>query len=202
MKRTIIALCGHIGAGKSSVAREIYNRLDNAMIIPMAGVAKQCVEIITGVDMDERQPDGSYDYSRKSKAKLLPSGSTLGIFMRDFAEAVRSLDEMVWINATFNIIESSSRRYYIIPDIRMYHEFQYLRSLEERSDDYSAYVFRINPDEKLLSSVQYKDGRDGTHVTEADTSRFCVDGSYLNSYGFNNVGLIADSIVKTIHTYE
>lgn len=202
MKKTVIALCGHKGGGKSTVAREIYNRLNDAMIIPLAGVAKQCVELITGIEMDERQPDGSYDYSQKAKTKMVGEDISLGIFIREFAESIRAIDDSVWINATFNNIESTQRRYYIIPDLRMLSEYTYLCNLDNRSDDYSVYIFRINPDEKLLSTMKNNDGRDNEHITETSIRGVCVDGEYTNSYGIYNTSKIAEGIVRTIMMYQ
>lgn len=202
MKKTVIALCGHKGGGKSTVAREIYNVLNDAMIIPFAGIAKQCVELITGIGMDELQPDGSYDYSQKAKTKMVGGNISLGVFIREVAESIRAIDDLVWINGTFNNIESIQRRYYIIPDLRMLSEYTYLCNLDNKSDDYSVYIFRINPDEKLLSVTANNDGRDNEHITETSLNNVCVDGEYTNSYGLSNASSIAKDIVKKIMMYH
>lgn len=171
------------------------------MIIPFAGVVKQCVEMITGVDMDEREPDGSYDYSRRLKSKKLSGGKSIGVFIRDFAESVREIDEMVWINATFNSIESSNRMYYVIPDMRMLQEYTYLYNLDKNSEDYTVFMFRIKADPKLQSLAD-ADGRTDDHPTETGLLNVCVDGEFVNTRGSSSPKQIAESIVKTISMYR
>jgi len=192
IKKTIIALSGKMGCGKSTIARHIYNKLDDAMIIPIAGMAKQCVEIITGVPMAEQQPDGSYDYSQKQKSLLLRSGTDLGVFIREFAESVRSVDKTVWIDATFNIIEESNRKYYIIPDLRMLTEYNFLSQLTN-SDDYEVFIFRI--ESKLSKETG---GRSLSHRTENELDGVTFDANYTNTPPLHNADTIAKQIVNYI----
>lgn len=192
IRKKIIALSGKMGCGKSTIARHVYNKLDNAMIIPLAGVAKQCIEIITGVAMSEQQPDGSYDYSQKQKGMLLRSGMPLGVFIREFAEASRGFDKSIWIDATFNTIESSSRKHYIIPDMRMITEYEFLLGLTN-SDEYEVYMFRI---ESAISKD--KDGRSMSHHTECELDTKQFDAVYKNTPPLHNAELIAKQIVNYI----
>lgn len=192
IRKKIIALSGKMGSGKSTIARHVYNKLDDAMIIPLAGVAKQCIEIITGVAMDEKQPDGSYDYSQKQKGMLLRSGMPLGVFIREFAEASRGFDKTIWIDSTFNTIEGSNRKHYIIPDLRMLTEYDFLLGLTN-SDEYEVYMFRI---ESALSKD--KDGRSMSHVTESELDGKQFDAVYKNAPPLHNAELIAKQIVNYI----
>lgn len=192
IRKKIIALSGKMGCGKSTIARHIYNKLDDAMIIPLAGVAKQCIEIITGVSMDEKQPDGSYDYSQKQKGMILRSGMPLGVFIREFAEASRGFDKTIWIDATFNTIESSNRKHYIIPDMRMLTEYDFLLGLTN-SDEYEVYMFRI---ESILSKD--RDGRSMSHVTESELDAKQFDAVYKNTPPLHNAESIAKQIVNYI----
>lgn len=192
IRKKIIALSGKMGCGKSTIARHVYNKLDDAMIIPLAGVAKQCIEIITGVPMEEKQPDGSYDYSQKQKGMLLRSGMTLGVFIREFAEASRSFDKTIWIDATFNTIEGSNRKHYIIPDLRMLTEYNFLLDLTN-SDEYEVYMFRI---ESALSKD--KDGRSMSHVTESELDEKQFDKTFNNTPPLHNAEMIANQIVNYI----
>lgn len=194
MKKTIIAICGEKGSGKSELARALYSRLDNCMIIPFAGLAKQCVELITGVDMADRQPDGSYDYSPAQKAKVLPGGCTLGVFVRDFAEKVREIDPHVWVDNTTRIIDEARHRYYIIPDMRVDLEFQMLDRMDS-GDDYNVYMCRVVPDESMKKR-RMEDGRSDNHSTELMSKLFNVDDEFVNSFGMHNINRIADQIVN------
>jgi len=200
MKR-IISFTGPMGSGKSTIAKSLYGKLDNCMIIPMAGIAKQCVEIITGVQMNERQPDGSYDFSRKQKEKVLPSGMHLGAFIRDFAEHVRLIDKFIWIDATFNIIESSNHDNYIIPDVRMLSEWKFLNSLND-SDGYTSFIFRILPEPSLLDIIpKLNDGRDTSHNTENELNSAGVDAVYYNSLGEDNIRRISNDMYNFMHRF-
>jgi ABC-type dipeptide/oligopeptide/nickel transport system ATPase component len=196
MKKTIIAICGERGSGKSELAKQLYSRLDNCMIIPFAGMAKQCVELITGVQMLDRQPDGSYDYSPTQKAKVLPGGSTLGVFVRDFAEKVREIDPYVWVDNTVRLIDESRHRYFIIPDMRMDLEFQTLDKMDS-GDDYNVYMCRLIPDNSLTKR-RVDDGRDVQHSTEIMSKSFTVDDEFTNSFGLHHINRIADQIVTGI----
>lgn len=194
MKKTIISICGERGSGKSELAKAIYTRLDSCMIIPFAGLAKQCVELITGVQMKDRQPDGSYDYSPNQKAKVLPGGSTLGVFVRDFAEKTREIDPHIWVDNTLRIIDESRHRYYIIPDMRTQIEFDTLDHMDS-GDDYEVYMCRMVPDESILKR-RIDDGRGLNHQTELASKSFTVDDDFKNSYGMHNINRIADLIVS------
>jgi len=194
MKKNIIALCGDMKSGKSSVARTIYQKLDDCMIIPFAGISKQCIEMITGIEMTDRQPDGSYDYSQTQKQKHLPGGMMLGQFIRDFSESVRSIDPYIWADATIRQINDISRRNYIIPDLRMKHEFEALVNLES-DDDFSVFIYRIEADDQL-KKIQKHDGRDLSHPTEVSHKLFNVDKTYTNKMGLINLESIANDIIK------
>jgi hypothetical protein len=195
--KTIIGICGEKGSGKSTLASKVYRGLEPCMILPMAGVAKQCVEYITGVEMDERQPDGSYDYSQKAKQKLLPSGTQLGVFIRDFAEAVRHIDPLIWIDAAHRKIDEGRHRYIIIPDIRIPAESKWLNDLNN-SDEYESYLFRINPDQALRSKNSAGDARETSHHTETSFLQFPVDKSYMNNFGISSVDKIASDILSIV----
>lgn len=195
MKKTIIAICGDKGSGKSTLAKELYTRLDSCMIIPFAGMAKSCVETITGVNMLDRQPDGSYDYSPKQKSMVLPGGCTLGVFVRDFAEKVRELDPFVWIDATMRIIDESRHRNFIIPDMRLPFEWDALNKAGS-GDDYNVYMCRLQPGSKLLEKTGMDDGRSSDHHTELSHRGMVVDDTFPNEYGMSNIQFIADTIIS------
>lgn len=198
MEKKIVALTGVKGSGKSSVARALYNKLDNCMIIPMAGLAKQCVELITGVGMNELQPDGSYDYSQKQKQMLLPSGMELGLFLREFAEAVRGIDKLIWIDSTFNIIDSSNNEWFIIPDVRMIEEYNAINKLNEM-DGYQSFIFRINAGAGIKPNLL--DGRDLSHRTENQLADEVYDGTYVNVKGQASINSIADQIARKVRSF-
>lgn len=197
MQKTIIAIAGDKQSGKSTLARELYQRLNNCMIIPFAGVPKQCVEIITGVDMSERQPDGSYDYSQKQKAKTLPGGSTLGVFIRDFAEAVRTVDKFIWADAAIRIIDEAAHQNFIVPDIRMPQEYDLLHKMDS-SEGYNVYICRLVPDKTITSRFSINDGRESDHNTERALDGHIMDDTFSNSYGLHNLQRIADEIIRKV----
>jgi hypothetical protein len=196
MKKTIIALCGDMRSGKSSVARSLYQKLDDCMIIPFAGISKQCIEMITGIEMNDRLPDGSYDYSQLQKQKSLPGGMMLGQFIRDFSEAVRTIDPYIWADATIRQMININRRNYIIPDLRMKHEFEALIDLED-SDDYRVFIYRIQADDSL-KKLQKSDGRDLNHPTEVSHKLFNVDKTFTNKVGLINLESIANDILRDL----
>jgi len=195
MEKIVIGIAGKKGSGKSSVARALYNKLDNCMIIPLAGLAKQCVEIITGVGMNELQPDGSYDYSQKQKEMLLPSGMELGLFIREFAESVRSIDKLIWMDSTFNIIDNSNHKFYIIPDVRLLSEYHFINKLNNL-DGYSSYIFRVNAGSGM--NVNNMDGRDLTHPTETELDNEVYDSIFTNNKGMSQINTISGTIARMV----
>lgn len=194
MEKKIIAISGKKGSGKSTLARSLYSKLDNCMIIPIAGIAKQCVEIITNYPMNELQPDGSYDYSQKQKQMLLPSGMELGKFIREFAEAVRTIDRLVWIDSSFNIIENSNCEWFIIPDLRLKQEYNFINELNNR-DGYKSFIFRINAGSGITGS---NDGREASHYTERELDNVGYDDVFTNKKGMENVNDIASKIARKV----
>lgn len=194
MEKKIIAISGKKGSGKSSIARALHSKLDKCMIIPIAGIAKQCVEIITNYPMTELQPDGSYDYSQKQKQMLLPSGMELGKFIREFAEAVRTVDRLVWIDSSFTVIENSDYEWYIIPDLRLMQEYNFINELNNR-DGYKSFVFRINAGAGLPGS---NDGRESSHYTECELDNVGYDDVFTNKKGIENVNDIASKIARKV----
>jgi len=126
--KQLIAISGKINSGKSTLARKLYEQIPNASIIPLAGCMKQCVELITGIEMLDRQPDGSYDYSRTQKS--LPYGDqTLAQFIVEFAEKIREINPDCWIKVTERLIAKSTAQVIIIPDMRTKRELEWAKGL-------------------------------------------------------------------------
>ncbi len=159
--KQLIAISGKINSGKSTLARKLYEQIPNSSIIPLAGCMKQCVELITGIEMLDRQPDGSYDYSRTQKG--MPYGDqTLAQFLVNFAEKMRELNPDVWIKVTERLIAKSNAQVIIIPDMRTKRELDWVKNLK-------ALTIRIEG-----SYYPNEDGRSASSFleTELDTYAF------------------------------
>lgn len=153
--KQLIAISGKINSGKSTLARKLYEQIPNSSIIPLAGCMKQCVELITGIEMLDRQPDGSYDFSRTQKASTY-GDATLAQFIVEFAEKIREINPDCWIKVTERLIAKSNSQVIIIPDMRTKRELTWAKGL-------NALTIRIEG-----SYYPNEDGRSSDSFLETD----------------------------------
>lgn len=170
--KTIIAINGIIGSGKSRLTREIYRNIKdkNVAVISFAHPMKRCVEIITGIEMDTLNSDNTYDFSRKQKAMQIDSGMKLGKFLVEFGQKCRELDNEIWINILKREIDKSKAEVFIIPDWRMMAETYALT----RWVGYNLYTVRIDSTIKHESPLP-DDGRSTTDETEIQLTDYLFD---------------------------
>ena len=124
----IVGLSGKKGSGKTTVAKYLAGRLEDAVVISFADPLKDIVSQLFDV------PLATLTGTEEAKNTVTPSGKTARVLMQDAGMAMRSVWPHCWVTAWGNRVE----RLYaeqgtvvpvVVPDVRFKNEVAKIRML-------------------------------------------------------------------------
>ena len=156
MKTRLIGLNGHIGSGKSTVARYLIENLPNKFVErSFAYKLKQVVSVMSGLSIDDM-------FTQDGKNSMVRGfGMTVGSMQQIIGtDVMRSWDENVWIKALFADYNESSM--WVVSDVRFKNEADKIKSM-------GGILIRLNGDP---AGVRAKSTRNLDHPSETDLDRY------------------------------
>lgn len=162
IKKTILGISGHIGSGKDTTAKiiwEIFNDKSNGAVqLRFADALKSSVAAIVDEILVDR------DFTHEQKNKIVPAyGKTIGTMLQEVGVHMRKLDEDFWVKSAFAKMDNPFCDTYIISDVRFENECMAIKKA-------GGIIIRLEGDP---GDVRKNSTRDLTHISET-----ALDGRY------------------------
>lgn len=170
-----LAIYGKLRAGKTALASYYAEKL-NCDIVDFSDAMKEAIKIIFPEEFKEEV---------KNRELLIK-----------FGQHMRKLDEDVWTNIVKNKILNNKDKNIIVTGVRQQNEYDMLKKLGfkfikvEASEHSRAYRSILNKD--VFNSENL------THSTETILDNFEYDFLIENNYGFKELHIAANNVLKEI----